>query len=232
MALAQSPLWGMGRVLAVEHPEFHTVRVDLDPAGDPADVALLVDEMYARGAEDQVAFRPAGRHVLRLVPRGARAEDGGAGDEGITPRLRVPDVRPIWLDVTAKGLLDNLVLRPTPFRELGDDEVDIEVHAVGLNFRDVLNVLGLYPGAPIPLGGECAGRVLRVGKNVRDIQPGDKVMAVAPACMGTRSMTIADLVVPMPEHLTFEEAATIPIAFLTAYYALHELGRMRSGRKF
>ncbi len=230
VALAQSPLWGMSRVLAVEHPEFHTVRIDLDPAKDPAEVAALVDEIYAHSAEDQVAFRGSGRHVLRLVPRDTKAE-GETGSEGAAPRLRVPDVRPIWLDVTAKGLLDNLVLRPTPFRELGDNEVDIEVHAVGLNFRDVLNVLGLYPGDPIPLGGECAGRVLRVGKNVRDIKPGDEVMAVAPACMGTRSMTIADLVVPKPEHLTFEEAATIPITFLTAYYALHELGRMRAGEK-
>jgi acyl transferase domain-containing protein/acyl-CoA synthetase (AMP-forming)/AMP-acid ligase II/NADPH:quinone reductase-like Zn-dependent oxidoreductase/acyl carrier protein len=230
VALAQSPLWGMGRVLAVEHPEFHAVRIDLDPAKESADVTSLVEEIYSRSAEDQVAFRGSGRHALRLVPRGARAEGDEAG-EGVTPRLRVPDVRPIWLDVTSKGLLDNLVLRPTPFRELGDNEVDIEVHAVGLNFRDVLNVLGLYPGDPIPLGGECAGRVLRVGKNVRDIKPGDEVMAVAPACMGTRSMTIADLVVPKPEHLTFEEAATIPITFLTAYYALHELGRMRAGEK-
>ena len=231
VAVAQSPLWGMGRVLAVEHPEFHCVRIDLDPKKDPAEVAALVDEIYSRSAEDQVAFRGPSRHVLRLLPRGAKTEAGEDAGEGITPRLRVPDVRPIWLDVTSKGLLDNLVLCPTPFRELGDDEVDIEVHAVGLNFRDVLNVLGLYPGAPIPLGGECAGRVLRVGKNVREIKPGDEVMAVAPACMGTRSMTIADLVVPKPEHLTFEEAATIPITFLTAYYALHELGRMRAGEK-
>jgi phthiocerol/phenolphthiocerol synthesis type-I polyketide synthase C len=229
--LVQAPLWGMGRVLAVEHPEFHCVRIDLDPQKDSAEVAALVDEIASRGAEDQVAFRGANRHVLRLLPRGAKAEAGAEATEGVTPRLRVPDVRPIWLDIPTKGLLDNLVLCPTPFRELGDDEVDIEVHAVGLNFRDVLNVLGLYPGAPIPLGGECAGRVLRVGKNVQGIEPGDEVMAVAPACMGTRSMTIADLVVPKPEHLTFEEAATIPIAFLTAYYALHELGRMRAGEK-
>jgi phthiocerol/phenolphthiocerol synthesis type-I polyketide synthase C len=230
-AVAQSPLWGMARVLAVEHPEFHCVRIDLDPQRDPAEVAALVDEIAARGAEDQVAFRGSARHVLRLVPRGAKAEADEAAGEGISPRLRVPDVRPIWLDAPTKGLLDNLVLCPTPFRELGDGEVDIEVHAAGLNFRDVLNVLGLYPGAPIPLGGECSGRVLRVGKNVQGIKPGDEVMAVAPACMGTRSMTIAELVVPKPEHLSFEEAATIPIAFLTAYYALHELGRMRAGEK-
>ena len=70
------------------------------------------------------------------------------------------------------GTLDGLELRAIERRPPGPGEVEIEVRAVGLNFKDVLNALGLYPGDPGPLGSECAGVVTAVGPGVQGLAPG------------------------------------------------------------
>src|SRR5438105_1333684 len=80
----------------------------------------------------------------------------------------------------------------------------------GLNFRDVLNALGLYPGDAGPLGGECAGVVSAVGAGVETVQVGQEVVALAPGCFRAFAVAPAELVVPKPEGLSFEEAAAIP----------------------
>ena len=84
----------------------------------------------------------------------------------------------------------------------------------------MLNVLNLYPGDPGPLGGECAGEIIAVGAGVEHLKPGDAVMALAPASFASYVLTLAEFVAPKPEHLSFEEAATIPICFLTVQHAL------------
>ncbi|MBK8049809.1 MAG: alcohol dehydrogenase catalytic domain-containing protein [Anaerolineales bacterium] len=86
-------------------------------------------------------------------------------------------------------------------------------------------------GKELVLGMECAGTVVRVGSHVATIQVGDEVLAVAPHSMGAYVLTLADLVVAKPATLSFEAAATVPIAYLTAYYALHTLGRIRQGER-
>src|SRR5690606_35031186 len=101
--------------------------------------------------------------------------------------------------------------------------------AAGMNFRDVLNVLGMYPGDPGPIGNECAGVISAVGEGVTEFAVGDEVMAIG--ATGYRSYAIAPvrLVYRKPAGLSFAEAATIPVAFLTAWYGLHELARIREG---
>ena len=80
----------------------------------------------------------------------------------------MPAEQPLQLDITARGSLDKLALikvarqAPAP----GPGEVEIRVHATGLNFRDVLNALGMYPGDAGPLGSECSGVVAAVGEGV------------------------------------------------------------------
>src|SRR5262249_48644748 len=94
-----------------------------------------------------------------------------------------------------------------------------------------MNAMGLYPGAPIAYGAECAGRIARVGPDVEGLAVGDRVLAIAPASFGRHAVTAAHLVAHVPDHLTFEDAATIPVTFLTAHYALDHLGRMAAGEK-
>jgi NADPH:quinone reductase-like Zn-dependent oxidoreductase/NADP-dependent 3-hydroxy acid dehydrogenase YdfG len=107
----------------------------------------------------------------------------------------------------------------------------IRVRAAGLNFRDVLNVLGMYPGDPGPLGGECAGTIEAVGEGVSGLAVGQEVLALAPASFATFALTRAAFVAPKPSSMSFEEAATIPVVFLTAHYALNHLAKLKSGQR-
>jgi NADPH:quinone reductase-like Zn-dependent oxidoreductase/NAD(P)-dependent dehydrogenase (short-subunit alcohol dehydrogenase family)/acyl carrier protein len=94
--------------------------------------------------------------------------------------------------------------------------------------------LGLYPtdgGDYMMLGDECAGRIVAVGEGVEGFQAGDEVIAIAPGSLASHVTTAAAFVMRKPAHVTFEEAATIPVVFLTAYYALHHLARIRAGER-
>ena len=134
------------------------------------------------------------------------------------------------LQVTARGTLAGLSHVRRPRRDPAANEVEIAVHASGLNFRDVLSLLGQYPGQP-PLGAECAGRVVRVGTGVRDLRIGDSVVAMASDSLCDYLTVGTDRVVPLPPSLSLREAATIPVAFLTASLALEELAHVRRGSR-
>ena len=220
VAVAQAPLWGFARVIAAEHPELNCTRIDLDPTEEcDTHAGYLAAELLASEREDQIIYRNGERHVARLVS----VENDSAA------KLRVPQGQPYRLEITERGELENLALRPTTRFPVGSGEVEIQVEATGLNFRDVLNVLDLYPGDPGPLGGECAGRVVAIGEGVKDIAVGDEVFGLAPASYSQYVTTLAQFVQPKPPGMSFEEAATLPIAFLTTHYALRHLGNITQG---
>ncbi len=231
-APAQAPLWGLGRTLAVEHPELRCARVDLDTVGVDDNVRTLLAEADAtgqddrsgrdrQGQEDQVAFRHGERFVARLVRSSEPTRPGGA---------RTPTAgQSRQLVIGSRGNLDALTFEATRRRAPAAGEVEIRVRAAGLNFRDVLNALGAYPGAPGPLGLECAGEVSALGAGVEEFSVGDAVVGLAPGCFGTFVTVPAVLVADKPETMSYAEAATIPIAFMTAYYGLCHLARIARG---
>jgi acyl transferase domain-containing protein len=217
LAPGQAALWGFGNAIALEHPELRCVRLDLDPHDrDEAAVASLLREVLAETDEDRVGYR-SGR---RLVARLART----------TAELAVCS-KPYRLEVTERGALERLQLRPFERPQPGRNEVEIRVAATGLNFRDVLNALGMYPGDPGPLGGECAGTVVSVGPGVTTVKPGDAVIAVATGCFSSHVIADERLVVRRPGNLDPEQASAIPIAYITAYLALHQLASLRKGQR-
>ena len=109
------------------------------------------------------------------------------------------------------------------------DEVEIRVRATGLNFRDVLAALDMYPGPSIPLGNECAGTIVTIGKDVTDFAVGDDVIALAAGAFRSHVTVPVERVFLKPTNFSPMEAATIPTAFLTAYYGLHHLAGMKKG---
>jgi phthiocerol/phenolphthiocerol synthesis type-I polyketide synthase C len=225
-ALSESALWGLAGTVALEHPEFACGRIDLGITAAADEAEQVADEISAAGKEDQIALRPGGRYVARLV----RRSEEPVPERSIT-RVRAGEQQ-FRLEIASPGILDNLTLRAAPRRAPGAGEVEIEVQAAGLNFLDVLSAMGLQPGGSegtIQPGGECAGVVSAVGDGVHDLRVGDAVMAVAPASFARFVIAHQNFVVRKPDALSYEQAATIPIAFLTTYYALHELGRMRRG---
>ncbi|MGW7825303.1 MDR/SDR family oxidoreductase, partial [Streptomyces puniciscabiei] len=133
------------------------------------------------------------------------------------------------MDVVAQGRLDGVGLVPEESGVLRAGEVRVAVRAAGVNFRDVLNVLGMYPGDAGRLGLEGAGVVVGVGSGVTGLAVGDRVMGLLDGAFAPTAVTDARLLVRVPEGWSFEQAASVPIVFLTAYYALVDLARVGAG---
>ncbi len=217
--VAQSSVWGMGKVISLEHPELNCTRLDLDPEESiEAQADALFNEIWSEDSEDQIAWRGDGRYVARLV--------GSRHRQPVAQQL-VPS-QPFKLGSSEKGSLDNLILEPVTRRSPRAGEVEIRVKATGLNFRDVLIALDVYPGEAV-MGGDCAGEVVAVGSEVRGFHVGDSVMAMAQGSFSQYVTVDATYVVIKPENLSFEEAASIPANFLTAYYALHHVAKIQAG---
>ncbi|MBX3148329.1 MAG: SDR family NAD(P)-dependent oxidoreductase [Gemmatimonadales bacterium] len=215
VAVAQAPVWGLGRVVALEHPELGATRVDLDPRASMVDQARdLFRALGAPETEDQIAVRGGRRHWARIVP--------------VSVRSTAPD--PVRLAPSATGILDEIRLVPTARRVPGPGEVEIRVYAAGLNFRDVMNAVAMRAD-PEPLGGECAGRVVAVGPGVEHLAPGDDVVATGQGCFGTYVTVDARFVVLLPPTIGHEAAATVPFAFMTAHYALVTLAGLQRGER-
>lgn len=216
-------LWGFGRAIATEMPEAWGGLVDVEARPGAGAVAALLGVMAMPRGEDQLAIRRNGQvFAARLA-------------EARPATRSLPDLeerQSYMLDRGPLRTLDDLRFvvreRGTP----GPGQVEIEVLAAGLNFRDVLNALGQYPGEAGLLGFEAVGRVTALGEGVTDLALGDAVIALAaPGCIGSHATVTRALVVRKPAGLTAAEAVALPAALLTAWYALHHLGGMKRGDK-
>lgn len=132
------------------------------------------------------------------------------------------------------GMADKLALEPDwPAPEVGEKEVLIDVKAAGLNFPDVLMMQGKYqsqPDMPFVTGGECAGVVAQVGSGVTRVKPGDKVIAMVGHGAFAEQVAAAEAVVfPMPDGLSFEQAAGVGITYFTSYHALVQRANIQPG---
>lgn len=223
--LARAAAAGMFRTVATELPKVVCRLVDLDPAA-PADfVELTLAELWSNG-EDEVAYRGGARFGSQLAP----------ADPDSLPWRPVPAAQAATatyeLRTTEPGSLDGLAWAAVNSPPLAAHEIEIEVRAVGLNFRDVLKALDIYPLAPTEprsFGDECAGVVTRVGSTVTEFRPGDAVVAISAHGFGNRVRVPAVLAAKKPKNLAFEQVATIPIAFLTADYCLADVARLERG---
>ncbi len=223
VSLAQTPLWGLAKSIDLEHAELGCTRIDLDPESGAEELAALSEELSLPPIEREVAFRKGMRYVARLVPRAPKLSNAAL--------LDVPESDSFRLDISRPGNLENLLLRATSRSEPQPGEVEIRVHAAGLNFRDVMNAAGVYPGGPIPFGAECSGIISAVGSGVAEMKAGDEVIAVANGSFSAFATADARAVVPKPPAFSFGQAATIPIAFLTAYYSLQYLAKLSRGER-
>ncbi|MDH6133801.1 candicidin polyketide synthase FscB [Kitasatospora sp. MAA4] len=213
--LPGAAVWGLIRSAQTEHPGRITL-VDVD--GHPASWRALPAAVDT--GEPQLALRQGTAHAPRL------ARTHGAHI------LTLPTDEAAWrLDIPEKGTVDNLVLAPAPdaAAPLEPGQVRIAVRAAGLNFRDVLNALGMYPGGARFLGAEAAGVVVETGPGVTELAPGDRVMGMVEGGFGPLAVADHRVLVRIPERLTFAEAATVPVAFLTASYALRDLAGLGAG---
>ncbi|MCP3771612.1 SDR family NAD(P)-dependent oxidoreductase, partial [Streptomyces sp. MAR25Y5] len=212
--LSGAAVGGLVRSAQAEHPG-RFVLLDTDTAPDDGLLAAL-----AHGDEPWLALRGG----ALLAPRLARASASGA--------LAVPDTEAWRLTADrTSGSLRDLALTPAPetTAELAPGEVRVTVRAAGVNFRDVLIALGQYPDPSALMGSEGAGIVVEVGSDVTDLAPGDRVFGLFAGGFGPLAVVDRRMVAPVPQEWTFTDAATVPMAFLTAYYALVDLAGLAPG---
>lgn len=211
---------GLFRVILSEHPTFSCRGIDLPSAASKLDESALWHELIHSVNEREVALRGEARYVQRIT-------------RGMPSREQPLDATvPLRLESRERGLLDSLRFTPFVLQQPGRGEVLIKVKAAGMNFRDVLKALALYPAETADariFGDEVGGEVIAVGEGVTHVAPGDNVFGLAVFGIATHSLARAADVRLMPKGLSFEEAATIPVVFMTAWYALKTVARMKAG---
>ncbi|MDF3294138.1 SDR family NAD(P)-dependent oxidoreductase [Streptomyces silvisoli] len=219
--------WGLARTLANEHPRITVRRLSLDAGDDPVAAGRRATrELLTRGDEDEIALTRGGRFVPRIT------------DRTITPQGTTgpADVPAFTLNVHSPGLAYRLAWTETERPAPGPGEVVITVRAAALNYRDLMQTLGVLPAdadagfeTQVGPGMECAGVVEAVGEGVCGIAIGDRVAALAPGALASHVCTTADAVMRVPDDMTWAEAATMPVVFLTVHYSLGHLARLAPG---
>ena len=226
---SQGALAGFTRVLQQEMRSLDIRLLDLH--GEKPDTTATVQEVLFPTVDREVVLSGGLRYVSRLahlMQRPAPSER----------QAQEPVPVGATLSFDAPGKLQNLYWAKTPVPTPGPDEVCVAVHTTGLNFRDVMWSMGLLLDEALEngfsgpaMGLECAGLVVAVGEDVTEWEAGDEVLCFAPACFSTHVLTKANAVAKKPSNLSFEEAATIPVAFMTAWYSLKHLAGMRPGER-
>ncbi|MEV0221375.1 type I polyketide synthase [Streptomyces sp. NPDC050704] len=215
-ALAHAAAAGLVRAAQAEHPG-RFLLLDADGA---APVELPVAETLACGEPDLAvrSGRLHGRRLLRATDRAPLTEPEPSG--------------PWRLDSTRRGSITDLALvhHPDVEREPAPGEVRIAVRAAGVNFRDTMIALDMYPGQA-ELGIEGAGVVLKTGPGVTGFVPGDRVMGMLDAAFSPVAVTDHRLLAPVPDGWSFARAAAVPVAYLTAWYGLRDLAELGPGQR-
>ncbi len=214
-------VWGFARVAMNEYPAIALKLVDLALELRPEEAARGLADLIARpGEEAELLLDATGIAAMRMIPTppptavvdAARLRPGA---QGATASFD-------WVEATRRA------------PEAG--EIEIEIAASGLNFRDVMLASGLLDDdvlddglAGAVFGFECAGHVLRVGQDVTHLQPGDAVMGFGRESFATHSTADARVFTRVPDGISTVAAASIPVAFLTAWYSLVHVARIQPG---
>ncbi|OHT80618.1 polyketide synthase [Mycobacteroides chelonae] len=201
----QASLWGFGRTTINEEPALRAKLVDGD--GSPEAVQALANLLVTPVEEPEIAVRQGKLLASRLLPWSRSGN------------LTVPRGSDYALLPTERGAIDNLRITEKEVEAPDEGYVQVRVEAAGLNFRDVLNVLGLYPGDPGPIGGDFAGVVTQLGEGVTEVAVGQRVYGSMQGAFASRFNAPAQFLAPIPDGISAVEAATIPAAALTVRLA-------------
>lgn len=215
-------LWGFMRVAINEFPNVDLRLADFD-SGLSEPGAALESLLALGGGELEILVRADGLKALRMRRNLFPPAPLEAGDRAV-------------LKFEQAGRLDSFSWQREPRQNPGEGEIEIEVAAVGLNFRDILVGLGILDddllGAGLTaaaLGFECSGIVTRVGAGVTALKAGDPVMGFAANTFASHLVSPAWHFFKVPEGVSLEAAATIPVAFATAWFALIKRAQIGAG---
>ncbi|WP_328610184.1 SDR family NAD(P)-dependent oxidoreductase [Amycolatopsis sp. NBC_00345] len=215
--LAAAAVWGLVRSAQTENPG-RFLLADLDDTEESADAVPALLGAFEDG-ESQVVVREGVVSAGRLAPL--------VPGDGLLP----PSDSPWRLDSSHRGSLENLTLLACPevLEPLTGRQVRIRVAAAGVNFRDVLKALGMYPGRDGLMGAEATGVVTEIGPDVTSVKPGDRVLGMIDGGFGPVAVADERYLGLVPEGWSDESAASVALVFLTAYHAFVDLAGLRRG---
>ncbi|WP_293342731.1 type I polyketide synthase [Mycobacterium sp.] len=197
----QAAFWGLGRTMLAEEPALRSRLVDSDGSEDA--VRSLVGLLGTPAEEPELALRQGKFLASRLMPWSRSGH------------LAIPRGTDYVLAPTERGAIDNLRLTELDVQPPDAGQVQVRMEAAGLNFRDVLNVLGLYPGDPGLIGGDFAGIVTELGPDVTGLEVGQRVFGSTPGAFASRANVPAHLLAPVPDGFSPAALASLPAAALT-----------------
>ncbi|PVH88801.1 hypothetical protein DL98DRAFT_477463 [Cadophora sp. DSE1049] len=205
------------------------IHLDLDPqpSPDPSSQVVTIAQIFkSRFLDNNLELEFVEREGVVMIPR--HMEDDLSGTHiasrlgNSTPEIaEVPQKgRHLRLQIAQLGLLDTFYFDDDKRGEveLPEDYIEIEVKATALNFRDVMMAMGQIETTA--LGYECSGIVTKIGSRIRSFQIGDRVMAIGDGTFATFARFQEWSAYKVPDTMSFETAAAIPVAYGTAYHAL------------
>lgn len=230
---------GIFRTIRQEDPSLSLMTLDLHVGNSSAAVSATVNVLEILAGTSPKTFvdnefveRNGVLFVNRIVPdklvNQYKEDESGNGTQLVVKSLH--DVQGIAnLKAERIGSLDALQYQEAPQRLLEDGHVEVEVIAAGLNSKDMAAVQGASENEHL-LGIEGAGVVTRVSENCKTYNVGDRVAMRTQPTFANRVQCSAEYVHRIPDALSFEEAATMPVAYLTAIYCLFNIGNLQKGQ--
>jgi phthiocerol/phenolphthiocerol synthesis type-I polyketide synthase C len=223
--VTEAGVWAFLRTVANEYPGLALRQIDMSPRDTAETCAGLISGMLsAETAETELVLDAHRTRAVRIAPAPVQTQDDKTRTSAQLMRAR------------GAGGLDRLAWINASRCEPGPLDVEIEVKATGLNFRDLMSAMSLLPDSILEhgfagptLGLECSGVVMRIGSKVRGFLLGDRVIALTRNGFATHVIVPAIGVRKIPKEMPFEAAASIPVAFSTAYYSLVTLAKIRRG---
>ncbi|KAI2467435.1 putative polyketide synthase [Annulohypoxylon bovei var. microspora] len=234
---------GLARTARNENPKLKCFTIDVqDPVGDSIEqiqdaVAHLIVSTQSKISSDQtpefeLMYRNGKMHIQRFVSenRLQKAVSSGKRDYESEETDFYQIERPLRVQVEKPGLLSSLSFVDNATGEIGADEVEIQSYAWGVNFKDVFVALGQMKPSQT-MTGESAGVVLAVGSNfTSQYKVGDRVAIMLGTPYANRSRANGHLIHRIPDKFSFTDAASIPLAFATAYYGLLDCANLEQGQ--
>ncbi len=223
-SMHDSPIWGLKRTVQNEYPNLTIRIIDIDSKFNGCEIERLCNEIMKPSGEDEIVLRGNKQYVNRL--------------------LRLKNDNFPKTDAVSYALINrgskhkqSFVFQETKRTPPQKNEIEIKVKAVSMNFKDIATVIGLIPVEDkldshlLKTGYECSGIITRVGDDVDTYKTGDHVYGIGWGCYSRYVNLHVDHISLMPNFLSFYEASTIPIAYLTAYYALIKLARIQNNER-
>jgi NADPH:quinone reductase-like Zn-dependent oxidoreductase/3-oxoacyl-(acyl-carrier-protein) synthase/acyl carrier protein len=215
---AASEAWGMLRSFAAEVPAVGHGGIRLDPntVSNITSASIFVSNNKRNGSSNGYGI----------------VSHGGLGlQASLLSAMATKQAPPAFhLMPCPRGAFQNLIAEPVVSAVASGkaEWVELQVKAVGINFRDVLNVLGMYPGDPGPPGGDCAGIIIRIPEGIElPFSVGDAVFGLAAGSLGSYVVASPHTLVPLPKGMSFEKASTMPTVFITVDTALVQLAAVQ-----